>query len=155
MKTANKTFLRWLRVCHMLTASLWFGGVAATFVLLRAGVPDALLLYPRLVMPMALLTVTVGLLYSACTPWGFFRFRWVAVKWVLTLLALLLACLGALWGAAPEKFIAFAQAMLLAASVAVAVLKPGGRKILLFAPPKKERTEAELRDAIEKDRRPL
>jgi len=149
VKTANKAFLRWLRVCHILTASLWFGGVAA--VLVGGGAA----LYPRLIFPAALLTVTVGFLYSACTPWGFFRFRWVTAKWVLTLLALLLACLGALWDAAPEGFIAFAQAILLAASVVVAVLKPGGRKILLFAPPKKERTEEELRESIEKDRRPL
>jgi len=149
VKTANKTTLRWLRVCHMLTAPLWFGGTVA--VLAGGGAA----LFPKLILPAALLTVIVGLLYGACTPWGFFRFRWVTAKWVLTLAALLLACLGALWDAAPEGFIAFAQAILLAAGVAVAVLKPGGRKILLFAPPKKERTEAELRDAIEKDRRPL
>jgi len=152
MKTANKTTLRWLRVCHMLTAPLWFGGAVGTLV------GGGAALYPRLIFPAALLTVTIGLLYGACTPWGFFRFRWVTAKWGLTLLALLLAWSATLWRAAPAGFIAFAQAaqaILLAAAMVVAVLKPGGRKVLLFARPKKERTDEELRDSIEKDRRPL
>ena len=158
MKKTSKTALRWLRVCHMLTAPLWFGGAAAAFVLLRAGNPGGPLLYSRLVLPAALLTVIVGLLYGACTPWGFFRFRWIAAKWALTLSALLLAMLGALWGAAPAGFAVFAggaQAVLLAAAMVVAVLKPGGRNVVLFAQPKKERTDEELREAIERDRRPL
>jgi len=158
MKTASKNLLRWLRVCHMLTASLWFGGVAATFVLLRAGVSDALLLYPRLVLPAAFLTLLEGLIYGMCTPWKFFRFRWIAAKWVIVLAIALCAIAGNLWRAGPEWFslaVVGAQAVLLAAIMVISVLKPGGRKILLFAPPKKERTDEELRESIEKDRRPL
>ena len=151
MKRTDKTTLRWLRVCHMLTAPLWFGGAVSALV------TGDMVLYPKLILPAALLTVLAGLLYGG-TPWGFFRFKWITAKWVLTLLALPLAVFCAIWRAAPPELVNFAQAVqaiLLAAAMVTAILKPGGKKVVLFTGRKRERTDEELREEIEKDRRPL
>ena len=152
MKTTSKTTLLWLRVFHMLFATLWFGGVVGA---LASG---GTALYARLALPAALLTLLSGLHYGFRTPWRFIRLHWIIVEWVLTLLTLPLTALSALWGAAPAGFLRAAgilQAVLLTAAMIVAITKPGGKKVVIYAPRRKERTETELRDAIEKDRRPL
>ena len=42
-----------------------------------------------LIIPGAMGCLLSGLLISLLTPWGFFKHRWVTVKWVLTLLCIL------------------------------------------------------------------
>ena len=39
----------------------------------------------RILVPGAVLCLFTGLLYSVLTHWGFFKHRWIAVKWVLTI----------------------------------------------------------------------
>ena len=40
----------------------------------------------KILIPGAIVCLITGLLYSLLTPWGFFKYRWVAVKWILTIL---------------------------------------------------------------------
>jgi len=41
------------------------------------------------VIPGAMGSLATGLLYSLFTPWGFFKHRWVAVKWGITVYGIL------------------------------------------------------------------
>lgn len=44
----------------------------------------------KILVPGAIVCLITGLLYSLLTPWGFFKHRWVSVKWVLTILMIAL-----------------------------------------------------------------
>ncbi len=43
-----------------------------------------------LVIPGAILTVVTAILYGAFTNWGFFKHRWITVKWVLSILIIII-----------------------------------------------------------------
>ena len=138
MKMTSKTTLQWLRLFHMLCATLWFGGAVSALVSGSAA------LYARLALPAALLTVLGGLYYGFRTPFRFIRFHWIIVEWALVLLTLPLTALSALWQAASSGFAMFAgiaQAVLLTAAMAVAITKPGGKKVVIYAPHKNARTD--------------
>lgn len=47
-----------------------------------------------IIIPAALGSLLTGLLYSIFTHWGFFRHRWVTVKWVITVATILF---GTFW----------------------------------------------------------
>ena len=84
-----------------MTAGFWVGGAfGLTFMLLAPGSPGSggeLLGYNEackfvddfVIIPGAVGCLVTGLLFSLLSPWGFFRHRWVAVKWVLTVLCVL------------------------------------------------------------------
>ncbi len=90
-----------LKIFHLVTAGLWIGGAAALNLMLlflgpgRSG-PE---LYgydlarkfvdDGIIIPGAMGCLVSGLLISWLTPWGFFKHRWVAVKWVLTVALIL------------------------------------------------------------------
>ena len=86
---------KWLKCAHLLFACLWVGGaVGLTLMnfLLRAD--DIMELYgiqvakrfvdDFVIIPGALGCLLTGLLYSLFTPWGWFKHRWITVKWVIT-----------------------------------------------------------------------
>ena len=84
-----------------MTAGLWVGGAfGLNLMLLLPGSPGSggeLLGYNEackfvddfVVIPGAIGCLVTGLLFSILSPWGFFKHRWVAVKWVLTVLCIL------------------------------------------------------------------
>ncbi|GAE84845.1 hypothetical protein JCM10512_3219 [Bacteroides reticulotermitis JCM 10512] len=41
------------------------------------------------VIPGAILTVVVGVIYGFFTNWGFFKYRWITVKWIVAILIIL------------------------------------------------------------------
>lgn len=45
-------------------------------------------------LPGAIGSIITGFLFGLLTNWGFFKFRWITVKWILTLTAILI---GAIW----------------------------------------------------------
>jgi len=49
-----------------------------------------------IVIPSAFGTLITGLLFSWFTPWGFFKFKWITVKWIVIVIQILLGsfCLG-------------------------------------------------------------
>ncbi len=87
---------RWLKGFHLLFASLWVGG-AVTLVtkqfFVTAGNDGELfgilsmMHYVDLfiIIPGAMGVLITGILYSAWTNWGWFRHRWIAVKWAICL----------------------------------------------------------------------
>lgn len=87
---------------HVIAVALWFGGTVGMFVLglyLKHAVggeqlyftlqsmhiiDESLLKYP------ALLTLLTGILLSVWTQWGLFKHYWILVKFVLTLVTILI-----------------------------------------------------------------
>jgi len=93
----KKKGLQWLRVLHILSASIWFGsvvcigGLAAIcffrlserdFLTIAPMIPE---LYRSLVLPFAVFTIIQGIVYGVFSDWGFFKHRWVLLKWCLVL----------------------------------------------------------------------
>ena len=89
--------MRLLKIVHLLGVSCWLGGAVSMIMLnLSSGRPSrAGMLYGInfsshvldmwVVITFGLGTcVLTGLIYGLLTPWGFFRQRWVAVKWLVT-----------------------------------------------------------------------
>lgn len=99
MKTLPPAGLKWLKAAHLLFICMWVGGALGILFLqnfLRApgaalyGIDlSARLVDDLVVIPGAIGSLVSGLLYSLFTPWGFFRHRWVAVKWGITLYGVL------------------------------------------------------------------
>lgn len=44
----------------------------------------------KILVPGAIACLLTGVLYSTLTPWGFFKHKWITVKWVLTILMIAL-----------------------------------------------------------------
>lgn len=90
--------MAWLKSVHLLFTSLWVGGALGVLVIQGTAAADgglfgsdmaARMVDDFVVIPGAIGSLLTGFLYSLLTPWGFFKHRWVAVKWLLTLYGVL------------------------------------------------------------------
>ena len=101
MKKFTTREIQWLKVLHLLCVSVWIGG-QASFLLLQQvkyqlalpahqyGVIAAMKAVDDVVIVGgAIGCLLTGLLYSWMTPWGFFKHRWIGVKWAATVLLIL------------------------------------------------------------------
>jgi hypothetical protein len=91
----GKTGKQWLKSLHLIASVIWLGAGISMNVLRVAWVPSTggdlyavdhafALLDNWVVVPAAWASLLTGLLESWLTTWGFFKFRWVTVKWILT-----------------------------------------------------------------------
>jgi len=90
-----------LKIFHLIMVGLWVGGAVGLTLMaafLGPGESDGeLYAYDMarkfiddfIIIPGAMGCLVSGLLISWLTPWGFFKHRWVAVKWVLTVACIL------------------------------------------------------------------
>ena len=90
-----------LKIIHIVSVIAWVGSAIVTNSI-RHWVPisDGASMYymadfleavdMKILVPGAIACLITGLLYSLPTPWGFFKHKWVAVKWVLTILMIAL-----------------------------------------------------------------
>lgn len=96
---------KWLKCFHILFACLWVGGALALFTManiMRGSDPGALygadvavkFVDDIIVVPGAIGLLLTGLLYSIFTKWGWFRHRWITVKWAVNLFGIIL---GTFW----------------------------------------------------------
>lgn len=86
---------------HILFAAAWMGGVAALILVSLVGRRpeggEALALARAslqwidwvIIIPACLGSLATGLLFSMGTPWGFFRYTWITIKWLLTVAMIL------------------------------------------------------------------
>lgn len=94
--------LKWLKGFHLLAVSCWVGGAVSLLLLyfLKNDVIDGAVLYginrsihhvdmAVVVIPGALGCLITGLIYSSLSNWGFFKYRWLIVKWIVTIAAIL------------------------------------------------------------------
>ena len=91
----KSTGLKWLRFLHLISAGIWFGGAVcvgglAVFCFLSgdpqtlsAGAPFIPKLFANLISYMAIFTLIQGFIYGFFTNWGFFKYRWLLLKWIL------------------------------------------------------------------------
>jgi uncharacterized membrane protein len=94
--------LRWLKGFHLIAVSCWIGGAVALMLLyfLKNGVADGNILYGInqsihhvdmvvVVIPGAFGCLLTGLIYSSFSNWGFFKHKWLILKWIVTVTAIL------------------------------------------------------------------
>jgi len=101
MKKVGADGQKFLKIMHLIMAGLWLGGAfGLTLMTVFLGPGDSggeLYAYDMarkfvddwLVIPGAMGCLLTGLLISLLTPWGFFKHRWVALKWLLTVSCIL------------------------------------------------------------------
>jgi uncharacterized membrane protein len=109
MPKITGTGLKWLKFCHLIAVACWLGGGISllSLALIPMHVTDGGQLYGinqsfhRIDMAVVVIMgacgcFVTGLLYSAVTPWGFVKHRWITVKWLVTVSAVLFGtvCLG-------------------------------------------------------------
>lgn len=100
MKTLSSNNLKLLKVIHLLCAFMWIGGAFSMLLLLSGAHPaESHEMYMRslslkmiddwLIIVGANGCIITGLIYGIWTKWGFFKHRWITVKWGLTLFMVL------------------------------------------------------------------
>lgn len=94
-----------VKAIHVLSSALWVGGGLAMLVIAlgRDGLVEreGLYLLNRTILdvdnwvtiPGGIASMVTGFFLSAFTSWGFFKHRWIIVKWVLTTLNILAGAL--------------------------------------------------------------
>ena len=87
---------QWLKSLHLIVSIIWLGAAISMNVLRYAWPPAADadlyavdhaigLIDNWVVVPMAWASLLTGLFESWFTTWGFFKYRWVTLKWILTI----------------------------------------------------------------------
>lgn len=101
MEKLGKKGLRILKILHIMFAIMWIGGVMA-LVSLQLGVhPDGieamrnaavshLAIDEYFLIPGGIGIVVTAITYGIFTRWGFFQHRWLTVKWILTILLVII-----------------------------------------------------------------
>ena len=96
MLKRSNTALKVLKFAHLLAACFWIGGAVslAALNLFNPYANSSGMLYGInasghridlwVVIPGACGCLITGLLYSWFTPWGFFKHRWIILKWLIT-----------------------------------------------------------------------
>ncbi|MCP3926707.1 MAG: hypothetical protein GY714_29450 [Desulfobacterales bacterium] len=98
---------KWLKLIHILFACLWVGGsIAVTLMHFLMNATDGMQLYginlsmkfvdDFIIIPGATGSFLTGLLYSIFTKWGWFKHRWITIKWIINLYGVVFGtiCLG-------------------------------------------------------------
>ena len=109
MKKLSTNGLRALKVVHLLCAILWIGSaIAMNLLRILVEVNDTSGMYymaeileaidMKILVPGAVGCLLTGIVYGVWTNFGFFKFRWLAVKWALTIFMILVGtfCMGPL-----------------------------------------------------------
>jgi len=100
MKKMGSAGTRWLKTIHLFFVCSWVGGALSLLLVFflsgaRIGrgvyaVDAALkLIDDFVIIPGALGCLLTGLIYGIWTKWGFFRSKWLTVKWVMTVVQIL------------------------------------------------------------------
>jgi len=106
MKKAGRTARAWIVGFHLFFAGIWVGAILCMqlliFVKIWPGGEGQLhaynaalkLLDDFAIIPAAFGSLITGLLISLLTNWGFFKWRWVIFKWIVTVGAIVF---GTFW----------------------------------------------------------
>lgn len=100
MKKLTAKGMKVLKIFHLLFIMIWTVGVVTMTILclLTPQSGDELYMIFRinrliddaLVIPGAVLTVVTGIIYGVFTNWGFFKHKWITVKWILSIIIIIL-----------------------------------------------------------------
>jgi len=101
MKTIGSTGRAWLKGFHIFFACLWVGTAISMILLafvrghisngdeLWAVNTSIKLLDDFIIIPSAFGCLITGILFSWLTNWGFFKFNWIIVKYIINIAAIL------------------------------------------------------------------
>lgn len=101
MKKLGLTGKAWLKGVHIVFACLWIGAAVSmlilTFVRGHISTGDELwavsasvkIIDDYIIIPSAIGCLITGILFSCFTNWGFFKFNWIIVKYVINIAAIL------------------------------------------------------------------
>jgi hypothetical protein len=95
MRTLSPAGQRWLKCFHVFFTSVWTGAALSLLTInLFLHATDGMELYginvsmkfidDFVIIPAAVGCFLTGLLYSLYTHWGWFKHRWITVKWIIT-----------------------------------------------------------------------
>lgn len=94
MKKLGPAGLKWLKIIHILLVTLFFGGIMSSLAI-NLGIKFAayretmetyknvVIISDHIIRIGAVGTLLIGFVYGIFTNWGFFKHRWVTVKWIL------------------------------------------------------------------------
>lgn len=94
MRKLGPVGTKWLKIFHLISVALWFGGIAC-LVTLRYGIQlssfdevntaynSMRVIDDVLIRNGAQGLLITSLIYSIWTHWGFFKHRWITIKWVI------------------------------------------------------------------------
>mgnify|MGYP003447773131 FL=1 len=100
MKKFSAQGQKWLKCFHLVFVSLWVSGVVTmTLMIFVMKASHGMELYgidiskkfvdDFIIIPGAIGSFITGLLYSIFTKWGWFKHRWITVKWIITLFGMM------------------------------------------------------------------
>lgn len=100
MKKLSPRGVKILKIFHLFFAVLWIGGGIALVILFFSVNPvngDELYMKSRiiqiiddfLIIPGAMASLLIGVIYGVWTNWGFFKHKWLIFKWVMTIIQVL------------------------------------------------------------------
>jgi len=99
MKKLSTKGVKILKTFHLLFVMIWVVGVIAMAVinLINPQSGDELymtlfinrLIDDVLVIPGAILTIITAIIYGTYTNWGFFKHKWITVKWIVSILVII------------------------------------------------------------------
>lgn len=104
MKKLGAKGMKWIKIFHLLCISMWTGSGLALGVISWAGPIllknqiDAVYVILQMIdiglmIPLVIGTLLTGLGFSIFTNWGFFKHKWITVKWGVFVLQLLIGAL--------------------------------------------------------------
>ncbi len=93
--------LKVVKILHLIVISMWVGsGLCLGFVswlgstLMKSEVHSVYLLMKaldtHLIMPLVIGTLITGLIFGIFTKWGFFKHRWITVKWIVLIIQIVI-----------------------------------------------------------------
>ncbi len=100
MKKLGSKGLKILKTLHLIFAMVWTAGAIAMVLvtfLIKAQSGDELhvkysillLIDNWLIITGAMTSLVIGIVYGVFTNWGFFKQRWIVVKWIITVAQIL------------------------------------------------------------------
>lgn len=121
MKKLGTTGLKILKISHLLFAIMWIGGVMALVSLQLGITPDTketmymaaithLVVDEYFLIPGGIGIVITALIYGIFTRWGFFKQRWLTVKWIITIVLVIIG--AGYMGITIKDNVVYAQNML-------------------------------------------
>lgn len=127
IKDFSKRTLKIVKTIHIITAALWLGGIVNAFLIFMSGLPEDIMfsLLERIgissIVPAALTSLFTGLYYGLFTRWGFFKYPWLTLKWILMIVMMVCGIVGH-----PAVPLYISQLSIMLLIIIISVYKPGG-----------------------------
>ena len=105
MKKIGSRGQKWLKGIHIFFAGLWLcAGICLSIIIVFIGVDNGMALYgvnltvkfidDFILVPGAIGLTLTAIIYSAFTNWGWFKHKWIIVKWCINAFGMIL---GTFW----------------------------------------------------------